>query len=637
MLSGAVVIRNHRLSLELLEDRLVPSTSGITWPDGGHLTLSFVPDGTPVGGYKSNLFQTLNAVGTSAAWQQAILRAFQSWLAVTNVNVGVVADGGQPLGASGAVEGDTRFGDIRVAAAPLGGNTLITNSQFQWSGTTWSGDVVVNSSYKFNLTGAAGGYDLYTCMLNEAGNVLGVLDSHTDTTSGVYYQYVGPKTGITAGDTADIRSLYGSRAPDPYRAAGSNATRASATNLGLALNGVSLQADLSAANTEEWFKFAVPTLSLFGPQVIGLNVHVGTAGLSCLEGKLQVYDAAGNLLGTAAATDPLNGDLSLQVGGGLLTQLLGGFTYYVRVSSNSSTFGVGSYNLTASFKLSDGSILAPIVNPLLTTVGHTLSAATQLTSVLVNGQKPDARFDYTAKAGINSSREVDYFKVVAPSAAGQKMNVLVWPLPSSNLLPRVDVYDASGNAVQFTLLANENGNFSVEVPNVPSGGSYYVEVSAQTPGAGRDTGSFFLGVDFDTQPATTLTSFDSGSLSAALPAQTWALTVQRNQLYQFELSASASSAAQVQMDIYDANGNDLFTLRATAGLPAVTGHVYLAAGTYTVRFTAIAQAGGAVPAVDFSLIGEIITDPISPRPDTGISATSTSGGTTSTGGRTSYA
>jgi hypothetical protein len=200
------------------------------------------------------------------------------------------------------------------------------------------------------------------------------------------------------------------------------------------------------------------------------------------------------------------------------------------------------------------------------------------------------------------------------------------------LLPRVDVFDPTGNAVRFTLLANENGNFSVEVPNVPSGGSYYVKVSAQSPGAGRDSGSYFLGVDFDAQAATTLTNFDGGSLSAALPAQVWALSVQRNQLYQFELSASASSAAQVQMDVYDASGKDLFTLRATSTLPPVTGHVYLTAGTYSVRFTEIAQGGGAMPAVDFSLIGEIITDPISPRPDTGISATTSPGGNTTTGG-----
>ena len=203
--------------------------------------------------------------------------------------------------------------------------------------------------------------------------------------------------------------------------------------------------------------------------MIGLNVHLGTAGLSCLVAGLQVYNAAGNLVGSATASDPLHGDLTVQTGGGLLTQLLGGVTYYVRVASTSGTFGVGSYNLTASFKLSDGTILAPIVNPLLTTVGHTLETATQLPSRLVNGQKPDARFDYTAKASINKSGEVDYYKVVAPSATGQKMNVLVWALPSSNLLPRVDVFDADGNTVKSTLLANENGNFSVEVPNVSAG------------------------------------------------------------------------------------------------------------------------------------------------------------------------
>ena len=172
--------QSRHIRVEVLEDRLAPSTSGVTWPDGGHLTLSFVPDGTQVGNFTSDLFQTLNAAAPTAAWQRAILQAFETWLAAANVNVGVVADGGQPLGTSGAVQGDGRFGDIRVAAAPFGGNTLITNTQFQWSGTTWSGDVVVNSNNLFS-TGGKNGYDLYTAMLNEAGNVLGVLDSHTDT------------------------------------------------------------------------------------------------------------------------------------------------------------------------------------------------------------------------------------------------------------------------------------------------------------------------------------------------------------------------------------------------------------------------------------------------------------------------
>jgi hypothetical protein len=622
------VLRAHRLNVELLEDRVTPATSGITWPDGDHLTLSFVPDGTPVSNYKSNLFQALGGAGPTAAWQQTILRAFQTWLSATNVNVGVVPDGGQPLGASGAVEGDSRFGDIRIAAAPIGGNTLITNTQFQWSGTTWSGDIVVNSAFKFSLTG--GTNDLYTCMLNEVGNVLGVLDSHTDTTSGVYYQYIGAKTGINAHDLADVQSLYGVRSPDQYRAAGNNSTRATATNLGIALTGENLQADITTPNSEEWFKLTIPVLGLplLSPQVIGLNVHLGTSGLSCLVGKLQVYDGTGNLLGTATATDPLNGDLTLQVSGGLLNQLLGGLSYYIRVSGDSSTFGVGSYNLTASLKLSDGSIIAaPILNSLLSVVGHTLTTATQLPSLLLGGQKPDARFDYTAKANLGSGTETDYFKVTSPSAAGQKMNVLVWPLASSGLLPRVDVYDGGGNPIPATLLANENGYFSIEVDNVAASRAYYVKVSAQNPGGGHDTGSYFFGVDFNTEPATKLTNFDSGTLSPTTPTTAWTLSVSRNQLYQFELSASASAAAQVQMDVYDSAGNEVFTLRATSTLPAVTGHVYLSTGNYTVRFTAVPQGNGVIPNVAFDLTGLIISDPIGPQPDTGITSPTPAPGT----------
>src|SRR5947199_46860 len=38
------------LHLESLEDRSLPATFGVPWPDPGHLTLSFVPDGTQYSG-----------------------------------------------------------------------------------------------------------------------------------------------------------------------------------------------------------------------------------------------------------------------------------------------------------------------------------------------------------------------------------------------------------------------------------------------------------------------------------------------------------------------------------------------------------------------------------------------------------
>ncbi|HEY1377272.1 MAG TPA: hypothetical protein VGF55_10785, partial [Gemmataceae bacterium] len=551
------------LALEALEDRLTPATSGITWPDGAHLTLSFVPDGTRVADYRSSLFATLNQVGSTAAWQQAILKAFQAWASQANLNVGVVPDGGQPLGTSGAVQGDARFGDIRIAAAPLAPGTLMTNTPFEWSGTTWSGDVLVNSSYLFSLGGGGRTYDLYTAMLNEAGNVFGVLDSHTDAASAVYYQYAGAKTGLDANDVADVHAQYGTRAPDQYDAAGGNGTAGTATNLGIPLTGVGLQADITTAADVDYYKFSIPVLT---PGVLGLNIQLTTSGLSSLVGGLQVTNVLGQVVGSATATDPLHGDLTVTVsGGGLLGGLLGGLGYTVKVAAgNNAAFAVGSYNLTVSYSLTDGTIIGPIIAPLGTLIdgelglNDTLNAAVQLPSRLLGGSKPDARFDYTARSSISGGSDVDYYKVRAPAGSGQKMNVLVWALEANKLLPRVDVYTADGAAVPATLLANENGTYSVEVPAAVGGATYYVGVSALAPAGGHNKGNYFLGVDFTGQPVTTLSPFTHGTLTAARPQVWWSLPVAQNRLYEFELSASAaaSAAVEVRMDVYDAAGND---------------------------------------------------------------------------------
>src|SRR5207249_1055147 len=72
------------------------------------------------------------------------------------------------------------------------------------------------------------------------------------------------------------------------------------------------------------------------------------------------------------------------------------------------------------------------------------------------------------------------------------------------------------------------------------------------------------------------------------------------------------AAVQVQMRIFDKAGNLVFVLTATAGQPAATGVAYLAAGSYTVSYVAVAQNGALTDDVTFSLKGEVVTDPLSP-------------------------
>src|SRR5690349_12505814 len=99
--------RRRRPSFEALEARGLLAAFGLTWPDPSHLTLSFAPDGTAVGpGGPSVLSQTLGAMAPAPAWQATILRAFQSWAVLGNINIGLVADGGQPLGQPGPLQGN---------------------------------------------------------------------------------------------------------------------------------------------------------------------------------------------------------------------------------------------------------------------------------------------------------------------------------------------------------------------------------------------------------------------------------------------------------------------------------------------------------------------------------------------------
>ena len=90
-------------SVEKLEARLVPyAVSGAAWPSPQLITISFEPDGTNIGGARSNLFSGLNATMPTSVFEHQILNAFQAWAVQSNINIGVVSDGGQASGVAGA-------------------------------------------------------------------------------------------------------------------------------------------------------------------------------------------------------------------------------------------------------------------------------------------------------------------------------------------------------------------------------------------------------------------------------------------------------------------------------------------------------------------------------------------------------
>jgi hypothetical protein len=568
------------LRVERLEDRCVPATFGVAWPDGMHLTLSFAPDGTPIAGDPSSLDSLLAPLGDSAA-RLEILRAFQTWAVNGNLNIGVVADGGQDFAVGGAIQGDPRFGDVRIGARPLGSEVLAVTAPFNLFGTS-SGNSSLNSTQPLSLGGSPGTYDLYTIYLQEAGHVFG-LDNSPDLNSVMYEYYQSPRTGLSVGDVAGLQALYGARAPDAFEGVTGNNTPATATSY----QGP-LEADVGSLQDADLYRFTVPFLST------GTTIHVNTAGLSLLTAKVEILNSAGTVVATATATDPLNNDVTLNA-----NSLAWGGNYYVRVSSGrDDVFGVGSYRLDIVRHTLTGDFLGAAGG----VVNHTLASAAALHQTTT---PTGSGYSYTTQDSFSSSSDVNYYKITVPTGA-TNLAAVAWGLTDSPLSPHIDVLDAAGNAVAAQVLTNDGGSFVVQVTGVQGGADYYLRVSSAT----HSVGDYGAAVEFPTS-AVTFPRGVTGTLDDSHTQTAADLTVPQTQQLHLVLAADSGqvTGAAVRLTVRDSQGNVVYQLQAADG-DTVSGDVMVSAGVYTVAITVVPPADGSLPVIGFTLNLIGITDPI---------------------------
>lgn len=629
------------LTHEALEPRVMLDGDGFLAANDVYLSLSFVEDGTTAVGQASTLAATFDAIAPRAAWEDAILRAFQTWAVETNADIGVVADSGEPFGTPGRSQRDSRFGDVRIGAIEMSPEVGAVSVPVDGVVTgTWYGDVLFNTSFDYQSLD-----DIFAVALHEAGNVFG-LDDNADPNSPLFSG--GAATGLppTGADLAALAELHGTRSPDLNELPddgeqNANDTIADATRLKLVEFGEGeegsapsiVYGDVTTAVDRDFYELKGSD-DYTGPATI----QIRSAGISLLAPQVTIYDKSGLAIWTHQSTSTRGDALDYQI-----ASLSPDDAYYVEVAGDGDPLGgIGGYSVTALFNnvnLVDQATIDSLAGGqfryldqddfeeffdvddddlFAIDLNSNDTAATATTLKTASGFIENTR--YNVVASIDNSSDVDFYRLRAPNSEptpADTMTVAVRSLDTGGLIPRIEVFDDSGQPTTARLLASGGGTAILQVDGVAAEDELMVSVAAADASGPFHLGNYELTVTFD-DVATVLDLMASGTVGALTTQNTHTLYIGQPQLFHLALAvdaAATSSPTVVVATVRDAAGSEIYQVATRPGDLQSRPAVFLQPGAYSVEIVPWTLDGSEPPALSYELLGASISDPFVGDPD----------------------
>ena len=618
--------RSWASSLEYLEPRVLLDAATSLWSESPNLTLSFAPDDIDIAGEPNRLTSFLDAQFPTKQWQEAILRAFQTWAVETQANIGFVAETeGHAFGAAGARTGDDRFGDIRVGARPLADDVVaVSVSQDVFVSGTWAGDVIFNSAINYSSVD-----ELYSVALHEAGHVFG-LEHNDRTESPLHVHGISQSIEVTEQDVAELRSLFGDRQADSYDQSHSNSTvgTASAVDLALASTpGASpsvVLADLAKGDVDT-YDFDIPD-GYQGP----LTIRLRTLGQSLLSPAMNIYLDGTHVESRESST--LYGDILTVT----LPNAANAESLVVQVAAAipvvDTAFAVGRYSLMTIFDSLNQ--VDPDTIDIVESQRFAEIDEDDIDDFLADeddwfedDERSDDEFELAREitdfddsdsirrikllATLSAPGDADYYEVEVPDESTEKNTVLVAirTLDGNRRrdVPELQVFTEDGEPRNAQTLVNDEHELVIQIEDLGADGEAVLSVTSPA-GATEPVGNYELTVLFQKQPV----QFESvlhGQLVAHATTASLPLNVATTELKHFVLEAQGPDGHYVDVEVF--RGTDrVLSMRSLAGVPTSVPSRLFDTGAYRVEVSAGSAPLELGQAINFELRASTVSDPL---------------------------
>jgi hypothetical protein len=634
----------RKLAVEPLEDRRQMAAFGTPWPDARSLAVSFPSDGAAIGHYSNSLRETLDQTVDRREWQEAVLRAFQSWAVHANINIGLVPDRGDRFGMPGLTTNDPRFGEFRIGAFPQSA-VLANASPFQPTAGTWAGDILLNSNTNLFLGDWNSGspinvpdpnekgpaIELYSLLLHEAGNALGLPDNQI-AGSVMNGNYSGPNGFLKSSDVRALRTLYGLRR-DPYEPVANN-SRSTATRIlhPVGYNRsepIEIRGSLNTTRDVDFYRIT----PLRGQET--MSIRLWASGISLLKANLEVQDRFGRKIADVKADSIFENNLQIDIG-----SLRDHSSLFIKVARNSNdVFAIGDYRLDIDYRPTDQqpSLIPPpydvnddddddpsvdfvSVDELFSSFGlvdrevGTNDRLDQTTPLLqTTGFLAGSRFELTSS--ISSTADRDLWSFRSPAFTSPKLQIDIAPVGIEKFDAEVYLLNSQGDRIATEATRNADGGVTL-VADTPASNTNYVLFIRGDRSSPVTSGNYLVAVDFATTQPENVEQVFTAQLTPEESLHLSRLNVNKTQLFRFDLSANAATNVPgVQLDFYNARTGDVVTSIAAAANSIRTANVWLEAGSYFIKATPLTSTGVALTQpFDFALAIASLSDDQGPNP-----------------------